>query len=183
MNSTHLTKFPHLCQIGDGIYQSNDSIVKLSGKEIDFLRAEVNRSVKKRARICAHRTDEDPLHEMLIVIGADSYIHPHRHLGKSESFHIIEGEVDIVIFADDGNIEEIIELGDLQSGKKFYYRLDDAKYHTLLIHSEILVVHEVTNGPFSRELTKLAPFAPSEEDRVEALRYIDNLKKKACGLV
>lgn len=183
MSSPCITEFPHLSRIGDGIYRSNYPIVSISGKEIDFLKTEAGRSIRKRARICAHRSDKDPLHEMVIVIMSGSYIHPHRHLEKSESFHIIEGEVDIVVFREDGNIEKIIELGDMYSDKSFYYRLNDAKYHTLLIHSEYLVVHEVTNGPYSRELTELAPFAPTEEDAVEASRYIVNLKKKACGFV
>jgi hypothetical protein len=37
-------------------------------------------------------------------------------------------------------------------------------FHTLLIRSDILIVHEITNGPFVREGTRLAPFAPAESD-------------------
>ena len=57
-----------------------------------------------------HRDLNDLLHEMIIVIDKNSYIRPHKHLWKSESFHLIYGEADIVIFNDYGEIVNIIEL-------------------------------------------------------------------------
>jgi hypothetical protein len=63
----------------------------------------------------------------------------------------------------------VIRLGAPGSGRCFYYRLSESAFHTLLIRSEFLVVHEVTNGPFDPDRTMLAPFAPPE-DRPEAVR-------------
>lgn len=166
--------------IGDGIFQSDQDIVKFSMQEVDFVKDAAKRCSRRRARICAHQSNENSLHEMMIAICSDSYIHPHRHIGKSESFHIIEGKVDVVVLNDDGGIMEIVKLGDQSTGRNFYYRLSNAHYHTLLIHSDMLVVHEVTNGPFSREQTELAPFAPPEEEPVMAMKYIEKLKKQAC---
>ena len=157
----------HLNCIGEGIYQSEERIVKLSNEDIRFIKNAAHNTPRKRARICTHQSNENDLHEMIIAICSDSYIHPHRHIGKSESFHIIEGRVDVVVFSDDGKIMEIVELGDQSTGSNFYYRLSNSYYHTLLIYSDMLVVHEVTNGPFSREETELAPFAPSEDDPIE----------------
>jgi len=51
----------------------------------------------------------------LIVLSGNTYIRPHKHLAKSESFHVIEGLVDIVILDDQGAITEVIQLGDFQS--------------------------------------------------------------------
>jgi len=176
-----IKEFPQLSCIGEGIYQSDQDIVKLSLDEINFIKEMARDNPRKRARICAHQSGDDTLHEMMIAICLDSYIHPHRHLGKSESFHIIEGKVDVVVLADNGKIMEIVELGDQSTGMNFYYRLSNANYHTLLIHSDMLVVHEVTNGPFLKEQTELAPFAPTEEDSIGVLKYIENLKNESCG--
>jgi hypothetical protein len=41
----------------------------------------------------------------------------------------------------------------------------------LHLSGEILVVHEVTNGPFDKAQTVLAPFAPLEDDASAALAY------------
>lgn len=166
-------------RIGDGVFVATAPIVSIGAQQILFLKQEAASSGRRRARICAHRTDDDRLHEMLIAILADSYIHPHKHLGKSESFHIIEGAVDVVVFDDSGAILDVIALGDVSTGRNFFYRLSDSLFHTLLIRSECLVMHEVTNGPFLRDATLLAPFAPLESQREKALAYIAGVARTA----
>ena len=119
-------------------------------------------SARKRARICAHRSNDDSLHEMIIALASRSYIRPHRHVSKSESFHIVEGQVDVAVFDDAGTIVDVIQMGAPGSGRCFYYRLSDSAFHTLIIHTDFLVIHEVTNGPFAVDGTVLADFAPPE---------------------
>jgi cupin fold WbuC family metalloprotein len=133
--------------------------------DIAFLMEQASNNPRKRARICAHANNEDALHEMLIVMCGESYIRPHRHVGKSESYHVIVGEADFVLFDDAGAIVDVIELGALGTGRVFFYRVSNSTlYHTLVIRSDFLVVHEVTNGPFDRDQTIPAGFAPAESD-------------------
>jgi cupin fold WbuC family metalloprotein len=133
-------------------------------------------SPKGRARINAHPSADDALHEMLIAIRPESYIRPHKHPGKSEAFHIIEGAVDIVVLDDLGEICEVVPLAKDGSGA-FYYRMSRPRFHTLLIKSDILVVHEITNGPFVPGATVFAPFAP-EEGTIAAVHYISELDRR-----
>ena len=63
-------------------------------------------------------------------------------------------------------------MGDFNSGLKFFYRLPPSRYHTLLIHSDVLVFHEITNGPFKPEETTWAPWAPEENDKDEVSQYM-----------
>lgn len=162
----------NLRKINNEVFIAEDAIVRLGGEEIDFLKQQARISPRKRARICAHKSNDDALHEMVIAISADSYIHPHRHVGKAESFHIIDGEVDVAVFDDDGKLSDVIQLGPPGSGRSFYYRLSHSAFHTLLIRSDFLVVHEVTNGPFDRDQTVLASFAPNEGQSDETRDYI-----------
>jgi cupin fold WbuC family metalloprotein len=162
-------------RINDEIFVAKESIVSFGDEESSFLKSQAMRSPRRRARICAHKSNGDALHEMLIAISSQSYIHPHKHVAKSESFHIVEGSVDVIIFDDVGAITNIIKLGAPGSGRSYFYRLSEARFHTLIIHSDILVVHEVTNGPFDREQTILAPFAPLERDESAARDYIKYL--------
>ena len=171
----------HLTEIGEGIYQSNLEIVKISEHDINFIKEVAKTTPRKRARICAHQSNQHALHEMMIAICADSYIHPHRHIGKSESFHVIEGEVDVVVMSDNGGIKEVVELGDSKSNRNFYYRLSNAYFHTLIIKSDLLVVHEVTNGPFLPTETELASFAPQESESEAANEYMSSLMKQVYG--
>jgi cupin fold WbuC family metalloprotein len=171
----------NLRKVNDEVFVALDSIVKIGPDELGFLKQQAATNHRKRARICAHKTDSDALHEMLIAISAKSYIHPHKHVGKTESFHIVDGVVDVVVFDDSGEIVEIIELGDVRSGCNFYYRLPENAFHTLLIRTDFLVVHEVTNGPFLRERTVLADFAPPEEQVSDAEAYLSKVAERAAA--
>lgn len=165
-------------QINDEIFVVVEPIAYFGDDEVAFVKQRAQASPRKRARICAHKTNEDPLHEMLIAISKESYIHPHRHISKSESFHVIDGEVDVVIFDEAGAITDVIELGALGSGRQFFYRLSDSRFHTLLIRTDFLVIHEVTNGPFVRENTILASFAPPESEIGMTQKFIKHMSEQ-----
>jgi len=164
-------------RINDEVFVARDPIVQVGSCEIDFIKGQSAINSRKRARICMHKSNEDTLHEMIIAISANSYIQPHKHLNKSESFHIIEGEVDVIIFDDIGNITNIIELGDLTTNKKFLYRLDQAMFHTILLKTEFLIMHEITNGSFLQDQTLLASWAPLENDSIKTKIYMKHLMR------
>lgn len=149
-------------QVNDEVMYATDPIVQVDRLDIGKLTRLAEHNARKRVRICAHKDIEDKLHEMFIVHTRDTYVRPHKHLGKSESFHVIQGVVDVVVFDDTGEVANVIEMGDYLSGKTFYYRIADPLYHTLLIRSEVIVFHETTNGPFERSDTLFAPWAPED---------------------
>ena len=97
-------------KFNDEVYFSGENITKVSQKEIDFLKEKARQNIRKRVRLCSHMDVNDSVHEMIIVHAKDCYVPPHKHLKKSESFHLIEGELDVVIFDDDGRISDVIEM-------------------------------------------------------------------------
>ena len=101
---------------------------------------------------------------MLISILLHSYIRPHRHPRKTESLHIVEGALDVVLFTPDGLVCDVIRMGEYQSGRTFYYRLSEPIYHTVVVRSDVAIIHETTNGPFEPAATEFAPWAPEEMD-------------------
>lgn len=161
-----------LRRVNDEVFVADEPIVRFGPDEVALVKEQAVRSPRKRARICAHASNDDALHEMLIAISPASYIHPHRHVGKAESFHIVEGRVDVAIFDDAGALTDVVSLGDPTSGRQFYYRLSTSAFHTLVIRTDLLVVHEVTSGPFDRSRTVLAPFAPPEDRGDEVREYV-----------
>lgn len=155
-------------------YATTDPVV-IGVADIVSLKAAAAASPRRRARICAHATPESALHEMIIVLQRDSYVRPHRHLDRTESFTILEGEADVVLFDDDGDVRSAIPMGPPGSGRTFYYRLAEPTYHTVLVRSETLVFHEVTDGPFHPEQTTFAPWAPSENDSTAIAHFWESL--------
>ena len=70
-------------------------------------------------------------------------------------------------------------MGELRSGKPFYYRVAESLYHTLLIRSEAAVFHEITNGPFRPGDTEFAPWAPAESDAEGIEHHVSETTLKA----
>lgn len=165
-----------LKKINDEVYVAADAIVRLDRRDIDFIRDCALRNPRGRARICAHRDSADSLHEMLIGISPASYVRPHRHQGKVESFHLVEGAADIVILSDQGAVEDVIGLA---ADTNLYYRLAEPRYHTLLVQSPVLVIHETTNGPFDPAQTDWAAFAPAE-GTAESAAYASRLRQQVA---
>ncbi len=118
----------------------------------------------RRARLCLHSGPDDPLHEMIIAFRRDSYVAPHRHLGKSESFHVIEGEIEVVFFDDHGAVTSRLVLSAAHPASPRVYRLRAACWHTVIVRSDWAVIHETTNGPFRPVETETAPWAPAAQD-------------------
>jgi cupin fold WbuC family metalloprotein len=154
---------------------ATDAIVQIDASDIAELKQKAKQNPRRRIRICAHSDIRDSIHEMLIVHEKHCYVQPHKHINKTETFHIIEGKVDIILFHEDGRIDQSISMGDIASGLKFFYRLPPFRYHTLLIHSDVLVFHEITNGPFRPEETIWAPWSPEETDVDAVSRYMAKL--------
>ena len=151
-------------QFNEEVFYTDEEITRITKNDLSWLKSKALANKRQRARLCSHPDVMDPLHEMLIVHVKDTYVRPHKHMGKSESFHVIEGLLNVIVFTNEGKIRETIEMGDLASGKCFYYRLFKGVYHTVVPLSELVVFHEVTNGPFKREDMVFADWSPAEDD-------------------
>ena len=161
------------------VLHADEKIVRVGVEDVRELRRALARSTKGRSRICAHRDSADTLHEMIITLAHGSYIRPHRHLGKCESFHMIEGELDVVIFDESGEISDVVRLGPYGSERCFYYRMTDPLFHTVIVRTETVLFHETTNGPFVREETEFAKWAPEEHSPELVEAYLKTLERTA----
>lgn len=161
------------------VYYTDAPVVVAAGENIETLKMIARGNPRLRSRLCTHPHPSAQLHEMLIVHHRDVYVRPHMHLGKPESFHLLEGEVLVVMFNEDGSIANVLDAGQYETGKPFYYRMSEKMFHTLLITSDWLVFHEATMGPFNSAQTKFAEWAPDGSDPGAAHRFNDELRRKA----
>jgi len=162
-------------KFNDEVLYAVDPIVQIDASDIAELKQKAKQNPRKRIRICAHNDIKDDIHEMIIVHEKSCYVRPHKHINKTESFHIIEGKAEIILFHEDGIIDQIILMGDIDSGLKFFYRLPPGRYHTILIKSEVVVFHEITNGPFREHEISWASWSPEETDLKAVNKYIEML--------
>lgn len=116
------------------------------------------------ARINAHASMDAPIHEMVIAFRGGSYVRPHRHRAKRESFHVIRGRLDALTFDDEGLVTERVALGTVDSGLPFYLRSEKNDWHCFVVISEVAVVHETTSGPFDPGESEYPTWAPEPAD-------------------
>ncbi len=167
-----------LKKVNEEVFYADSEIITLNKETISDLEKLAQQTTRKRSRICTHKDSQDILQEMFIIHYKETYVRPHYHSTKTESFHVISGEADVLLFDSEGKLQERIALGEFQSGKSFYYRIGPNTIHCLIIKSDVFVFHESTLGPFNREETHFPDWAPSEEQNPEAaLAFMKKYRK------
>ena len=162
------------------VYYAADPIVNVGAQDLQFLLNEVPGQAKQRVRLCAHRGTDDAMQEMFIAFTSESYLRPSLHL-KDESLHVLSGRGTYLFFDDDGEVVDRIPLGEYGSDRAFYCRIPRDTYHALVVESDVLLIHEITEGPFNRADTVFAPWAPGENDVDGVVKYRPWLADAAAG--
>ncbi|MCX8129917.1 MAG: WbuC family cupin fold metalloprotein [Clostridia bacterium] len=157
------------------------NLVKLSSGRVksfkygDFeeLKNFVTTNPGKSARICIHNGNDDLLHQMIIVHRRGNYIRPHKHEFKSESFQLIEGALVVFIFNDNG---EVIDKINMSVNENIVFRIERNIWHTIVPTSELVVFHEITNGPFTGNNDSIFPdWAPQCGEHNKIDMFMKNL--------
>lgn len=144
------------------VFTHQEDILRVGPDWLERLKQAAAASPLRRARLNLHRSHDDAVQEMLIVLCRDVLFRPHRHLRKSESFNVLDGEFYVLVFDEDGRVLRTVHMGPPGSGRMFYYRLNASHYHAMVQRSEFVVFHETTSGPFKPNEAQFAPWAPEE---------------------
>lgn len=168
--------------IQSSLIKNQSDVFVLTEVLLNDLKHSALNSSLHRARINIHRSDSAKVQEMIIALTNNCLFQPHRHIEKSESFHLIEGELLIMLFNDNGQLHDLIGLSEMHSNidkmfncrKGVYYRLDSSRWHSVLPLTPYVVFHETTNGPFVQGQHTFANFCPQEEKQLR-LFYWDAL--------
>lgn len=148
---------------------------ELVSRVLDAARA----SSRRRTNHNFHASDEDNPHRFLNVMLRDTYVRPHRHVSppKCESFIVLEGQIAVFLFDDEGTI---VERHDLDPRGVRGVDLPPSVWHSLVVLSDHVVIFEVKPGPWDPATDKeMAPWAPPEGDP-RALAFARGLLEAAA---
>jgi cupin fold WbuC family metalloprotein len=176
MTNKHSSSFT---EKSPAVFVTDAQPVTVGLSDLESLKRSAAASPKRRARICAHRSSDDAIHEMLIVLQGDTYVRPHRHHGKCESMHAIEGRAALIYFTEKGEPQAIRFLGASSNTDCLFCRTEQAIYHTVVVLTESFVFHETVQGPLRPSDTEYASWAPAEEDAAAVAAY----RKILSGIV
>jgi len=147
--------------------------VVVTAKVIEELKAAIPGLESQVIRLCLHENPAADFHSMIIAQAAGKYFLPHKHPGKGETWHIIDGEMMAFVFDDDGNV---VDSCHLDPKTNFLYRVGISMYHTIVCLTDVVVYHESKPGPFiAGSDTILAPWGPNEMDADSVAEYFNKL--------
>ena len=138
------------------VIRNTQDTIYIDKKKLEELKILAQNDPNKRARICLHKDDGEMIQEMIIAFCKDSYIRPHRHIDKSESYHIIEGRIEIIFYNDNGIEIDKVVLSDKIDEHPFLFRISNSAWHTVVPKSDFVIIHEVTKGPFNKDSSEFA---------------------------
>jgi len=124
-------------------------------------------SPRRRMNHNFHQRADDNPHRFLNVLLRGTYIRPHRHVTppKAETFLVLEGVAEAILFDDKGSITARYSLGrETPKGRVWGIDVPAGVWHTVLPRTERAVCFEVKPGPWVPATDKeFAPWAPAED--------------------
>lgn len=118
-----------------------------------------------RKNLNLHAELDDPVQRLLNAFEPGTYLRPHRHAQppKWEMFVILTGHAAVLTFADDGRVQERVELK--AEGGIRIVEIAEAAWHTLVALAPRTVLFEVKRGPYLPNPPQdVAAWAPPEGD-------------------
>ena len=174
IKTTALEKYEKL---NNQVFQTQSPISWLSSDDHNFLRAQLNQFNLDRVRICNHMDPSENLHEMLMLFSNKTFVRPSMHIDKEESLFIIEGSGRYVFFDELGNVTDVVKLSSALGPDKCYCRIPKNFYHMLIVDTDLMLVKETTSGPFSRDDTLFAEWAPDVKTSDNASEFMQQVEK------
>jgi len=152
---------------------------------MQVITTELVRQISEQARLSPrlrqnhniHPCNESRCHRLLNAVEPASYIRPHRHLDpeKDEAFILMNGRLGIVVFDDQGRVEQTVVLA-RESGN-LAADIPHGAYHTAVSLASGTVFYEAKAGPYLPLLdAEKAVWAPADGDAA-APAYLEELRR------
>ncbi len=136
-------------------------MIKITIDLIDKVTEQARTSPRLRMNYNFHPELGDPVQRLLNALEPWTYIRPHKHTTKEESFVLLRGRVLAVVFNTDGTIRDHAVLSAASGilGVEF----EENCYHMLTSLETGSAVYEIKEGPFVPHTEgSSAPWAPKE---------------------
>jgi len=151
------------CRIHDRMARTG-MIKTIAADDLAALVSRARESERQRAHLNVHDSLDAPVQRLFIAMEPETYIPPHRHspANKWEFLVLIDGTLDLLIFANDGTLSQRTTLA---PDHVRAVELPPGTWHGYVVRESGTVVLEVKEGPFTPTPEHdLAPWAPAEKD-------------------
>ena len=141
---------------------TRDLIPAPAAEDIAELTAKAKTAPRRRSHLNLHSAFDEPVQRLLIAAEPETYVQPHRHPGKPwEMLVLIHGAMDVLVFSDDGRLEERVALR--EDGQRIM-QYQATRFHGSVVLEPGTVILEIKQGPYDSASAKETPtWAPAED--------------------
>jgi len=137
-------------------------------------------SQRKRCNLNIHERLEDEVQRLFLAFEPDTYVRPHRHpqSHKWELFILLNGDIDLLIFSDDGKLQKRLNLSD--SGLRAV-EIPSNTWHSYISNRSGSLAIEIKQGAYIAQAPQdFAHWAPDEKDS-QAPEYLSQMRKMVAA--
>ena len=121
-----------------------------------------------------HESMDAPIHRLLNALEPGTYLPPHRHRDKVETYLVLRGSLMAYFFDDEG---KVTKKTCLNPGKGMYgLEIPAGTWHGIVVQEPGTVIFEVKSGPYAPLAPEdLGAWAPAAADKEAAAAYMAEL--------
>lgn len=140
--------------------------MKLITEELlDAVTSQAKENSRLRMNYNFHATMDAPIHRLLNALEPGTYLPPHRHRDKEETYLVLRGSLLACFYDEAGNVTERALLN--PSEGKYGLEIPPCTWHSIVALESGTVIFEIKKGPYSplspEDLASWAPAASDEE--------------------
>lgn len=140
--------------------------MKLITEELlDAVTSQAKENPRLRMNHNFHAEMDAPIHRLLNALEPGTYLPPHRHRDKEETYLVLRGSLLAFFYDEAGNVTEKVLLN--PSEGKYGLEIPPCTWHSIVALESGTVIFEIKKGPYSplspEDLASWAPAASDEE--------------------
>lgn len=144
---------------------------------LDLVTAQAKGNDRLRMNYNFHETMDAPVHRMLNALEPGTYLPPHRHSDKEETYLVLRGSLLAFFYDEEGNVTEKVCLNPLEG--RYGLEIPPCVWHNIIVLESGTVIFEIKKGPYQplspEDMASWAP-APDDAEGVKAfMRRMEEL--------
>lgn len=144
---------------------------------LDEVTEQARKSPRLRMNHNFHESMEAPIHRMLNALEPGTYLIPHRHPDKEETYLLLRGSLIALLFDEEGKVIDKVTLNPKMGN--YGIEIPAGTWHGIVVLEPGTVIYEIKQGPFS-PLTpeNFASWAPAPTDREKVNAYMKSMMER-----
>ena len=121
-----------------------------------------------------HESLDAPIHRLLNALEPGTYLPPHRHSDKEETYVVLRGSLWTFFYDDSGNVTEKVCLN--PAAGTYGVEIPVGTWHSIVVLETGTVIFEIKSGPYQPLPPEdIAPWAPAPSDTEGVAEYIKRM--------